>query len=184
MLLLIGDRASRGSSWLMRGLPLSGLRLFAVPFGDVDDDSSLLTHFYTHSVTLAAVMVEPVCTQTGATLSKAAARRLQAACAQFGVPIIADETRCGLGRCGALLASAACKLNPDCIILGESLGGGIASVAAVIYDRQARHYYSRHLWKTSHKLAFRSFGVLPLTYRRLQLSIAPLSPPARPTQHV
>lgn len=48
---------------------------------------------------VAALLLEPVAGQTGACLSTSAAAALRAACTAYGVPIVSDETRAGLGRC-------------------------------------------------------------------------------------
>lgn len=50
------------------------------------------------------------------------------------MPLIADETRCGLGRCGHLLIGPSLGLSPDCTTLGEALGGGYCSVSGVLFD--------------------------------------------------
>ena len=84
---------------------------------------------------LVAVIVEPVSCQTGEPLPAASAATLRRVCDQFDVPLIADETRCGLGRCGNLLCGGALGLEADCTTVGEALGGGYCSVAAVLYDR-------------------------------------------------
>lgn len=69
-----------------------------------------------------------------AVLSEAEARLLRRACDALHVPLVSDETRCGLGRCGALLCGSDAPLSVDAVVLGESLGGGYTSVASVIYD--------------------------------------------------
>lgn len=64
----------------------------------------------------------------------AVAASLRAACDEFGTILIADETRCGLGQCGMLLPSLALGQRPHVVTLGEQLGGGYASVAAVLWE--------------------------------------------------
>ena len=87
---------------------------------------------------VAALLVEPVCSATGRVAVEGAAQAaaLRRACARAGVPLIADETRCGLGRCGALCAEAR-GLAPAVTTLGDALGGGFAQLAAVVYDEAA-----------------------------------------------
>ncbi|MBI5495463.1 MAG: aminotransferase class III-fold pyridoxal phosphate-dependent enzyme [Deltaproteobacteria bacterium] len=58
-----------------------------------------------------------------------------------GVPFILDEIQCGMGRTGTFLACAdpaGARVVPDCLLLGKSLGGGVAKLAALLVDRA--HY--------------------------------------------
>jgi acetylornithine/succinyldiaminopimelate/putrescine aminotransferase len=86
---------------------------------------------------VAALLIEPVSGQTGACLTPSVATALQAACDAYGVPIISDETRAALGRCGPLLCGFALGLHAHVVTVGEALGAGYASVAAVMYDTDA-----------------------------------------------
>lgn len=86
---------------------------------------------------VAALLIEPVSGQTGACLTPSVATALQAACDAYGVPIISDETRAALGRCGPLLCGFALGLHAHVVTVGEALGAGYASVAAVVYDTDA-----------------------------------------------
>ena len=52
----------------------------------------------------------------------------------FGMTIISDEIQMGLRRMGPLFASRAQGWEPDLTVLGKSLGGGIAPIAAVLAD--------------------------------------------------
>ena len=85
---------------------------------------------------VAAILFEPISSQSVDSLGPAGASCLRFVCAEYGIPLLSDETRCGLGRCGELLLAESWGVAPDCTILGEALGGGIASVAAVIYDHK------------------------------------------------
>ena len=48
------------------------------------------------------------------------------------VPLIADEIQTGIYRTGRLLASHGLGVDPDYVMLGKSLGGGYAKVAALL----------------------------------------------------
>lgn len=59
---------------------------------------------------------------------------LNAATAQYGIPIIVDEIQSGLGRTGAILASEQIGLRRDYLCLSKALGGGIAKVGALLVE--------------------------------------------------
>ncbi len=51
---------------------------------------------------------------------------------EHGILLIADEIQMGLGRSGHWLLSQAQGWVPDLVVLGKSLGGGIAPISAVV----------------------------------------------------
>jgi acetylornithine/succinyldiaminopimelate/putrescine aminotransferase/predicted amino acid dehydrogenase len=59
----------------------------------------------------------------------------QQACREHGVPLIADEIQSGMGRTGSFLVCERIGLTPDYVLLGKSLGGGIAKISAVAVCR-------------------------------------------------
>ena len=50
------------------------------------------------------------------------------------LPLIADEIQCGLGRSGQFLATSG--VAAEYFLIGKSLGGGIAKIAATLVDRE------------------------------------------------
>ncbi len=58
--------------------------------------------------------------------------RLRAITQNNGVLMIADEIQTGLGRCGAWLLSHRQAWQPDLVVLGKSLGGGVTPISAVV----------------------------------------------------
>ena len=51
--------------------------------------------------------------------------------------LVAEETTCGLGRCGPLLPALAWGVRPHVTCVGEAVGGGYCSVAAVLWEAAA-----------------------------------------------
>ncbi|MBI3554967.1 MAG: aminotransferase class III-fold pyridoxal phosphate-dependent enzyme [Deltaproteobacteria bacterium] len=51
---------------------------------------------------------------------------------EHDAPLIADEIQCGLFRTGRFIAAHAVGLKPDYILLGKSLGGGLAKISALL----------------------------------------------------
>ena len=148
-ILLVLDGCDHGQSWMLRGLPVSGMAVGVLPRGMVEEEGRAASLRETleacmldrpdgrRQCAVAALMVEPVSSQSGRTIALRAATVLRELCTDFGVRIISDETRAGLGRCGGLLGGPSLGLRADATTLGESLGAGYASVSAVIYDTRA-----------------------------------------------
>lgn len=78
------------------------------------------------------VFIEPIQSEGGVhPISPNVAQEIRCLTAAVGVPLIADEIQCGFGRCGAFTVSAEIGLDPDYVLLGKSLGGGVAKLASV-----------------------------------------------------
>ncbi|MDX1927087.1 MAG: aspartate aminotransferase family protein [Pirellulaceae bacterium] len=82
---------------------------------------------------ISAVIVEPALGARGYVFPPAEYwQRLRRATADKGVLLIADEIQMGLGRTGTMLLSTSQGWQPDLIVLGKSLGGGIVPISAVV----------------------------------------------------
>jgi len=94
---------------------------------------SLLAHLKANSKAISAVIVEPALGARGYIFPPAEYwRRLREVTRQAGIVLIADEIQIGLGRAGAILLSASQGWQPDLVVLGKSLGGGIVPISAVV----------------------------------------------------
>ncbi len=81
----------------------------------------------------SAVLVEPALGARGYVFPPAEyLRRIRQLTQQAGVLMIADEIQTGLGRCGDWLLSSQQGWQADLVVLGKSLGGGIAPLSAVV----------------------------------------------------
>lgn len=96
-----------------------------IPFGDIEALRRAITPH------IAAFLFEPVQGEGGMVvpppgyLAEAAAL-----CRQNNVLLIADEVQSGLARTGKLLACWHDNVQPDGVILGKALGGGLLPVSA------------------------------------------------------
>jgi len=80
---------------------------------------------------VAAVIVEPVLGEGGfVDAPREFLHGLAAICREHGVVLIVDEIQTGFGRTGTLFASEHFGLEPDLLLAGKSLGGGLP-IAAV-----------------------------------------------------
>ncbi|MEU3984593.1 aminotransferase class III-fold pyridoxal phosphate-dependent enzyme [Streptomyces sp. NPDC026672] len=86
-----------------------------------------------------AFLLEPIQGEGGIRpLSAKFAADIQEFGREADCPIVVDEVQSGMGRTGALLASAALGLRGDYYALAKALGGGIAK-ASVMLVREARY---------------------------------------------
>lgn len=79
---------------------------------------------------IAAFLVEPVA--GGVPPPQGHLRRLRAICDRHGVLLVADETLCGLGRCGAWFACTEEGIAPDLLVAESGLGAGGSPLAALL----------------------------------------------------
>ncbi|MBK1865107.1 aspartate aminotransferase family protein [Taklimakanibacter albus] len=99
---------------------------FLEKYGDVAELDRLLTR------DVAAFIVEPMDYETFAPASQeflGAATRL---CRERGILFIMDETRAGLGRTGTLWASEHYDIEPDMMVTGKGLSGGLYPASALM----------------------------------------------------
>lgn len=98
-----------------------------VPFGDVDALAQAITP------QTAAFIVEPIQGEAGIRLPPPGyLKRALELCRQRRVLFIVDEIQCGLSRTGRLFCFQHEDLDPDLLILGKALGGGVYPVSAVV----------------------------------------------------
>ena len=84
----------------------------------------------------AAFLVEPIQGEAGIVRPPAGYLKACAElCKQHDVLLIADEVQTGLGRTGKLLACEHDGVQPDGLILGKALGGGILPVSMFLARR-------------------------------------------------
>lgn len=85
----------------------------------------------------AAVLLEPVLTNVGALdCGREYYDAVFSAARACGALVIMDEVGTGLGRVGRMFGFERWGHTPDLFVLGKSLGGGVAPVAAVVIARR------------------------------------------------
>lgn len=107
---------------------MPGIRV--VPFGDADALRQAING------NTAALLIEPIQGEAGIRVPPDGyLARCAQICREHGVLFIADEIQSGLGRTGRLLACEHEAVQPDGLILGKALGGGLVPVSLFL----ARH---------------------------------------------
>lgn len=93
----------------------------------------LVEHISLNADSISAVIVEPALGARGYVFPPHEYwQRLRAVTAHSSVLLIADEIQMGLGRAGSMLLSSGQGWQADLVVLGKSLGGGIAPISAVV----------------------------------------------------
>lgn len=69
-------------------------------------------------------------------------RRIRAACDRHGALLILDEIPIGLGRTGKLFACEHYGVEPDMLVVGKGLGGGIFPLAALLAREDLNDAYN------------------------------------------
>jgi putrescine aminotransferase len=82
---------------------------------------------------VAALVFEPIQGEAGVRpLGRDLLRRWVADAHTAGAFAISDEIQVGLGRCGPFSPSIAAGLEPDAVLLGKALGGGLMPLSAMV----------------------------------------------------
>ena len=109
----------------------------AVPFGDLAAVERAITP------ETAAVLVEPIQGEAGIIVPPVGYLiGLRRICDAHNVLLILDEVQSGLGRTGAWFAFQHEGIQPDGLILGKALGGGVLPVSAFIARRELMDVFS------------------------------------------
>lgn len=99
-----------------------GLKI--VPYGDPEALAAAITPY------TAAFIVEPIKGEGGIYVPPPGyLKSCEAVCRKNNVLLVCDEIQTGLGRCGKLLACQHDGAEPDAILLGKTLGGGLFPVS-------------------------------------------------------
>lgn len=83
------------------------------------------------------VFLEPIQAEAGILIPQNNyLRKLREMCTQHQVLLMVDEIQTGLGRTGADFCYQHENIQPDLLILGKSLGGGLLPISAVVGKRE------------------------------------------------
>jgi ornithine--oxo-acid transaminase len=108
-----------------------------VDYGDVESLRKLITP------NTAAFLVEPVQGEAGIIVPPSGyLKACEEVCRENNVLLIADEVQTGLGRTGKFLACEHDGIEPDGLILGKALGGGIVPVSMFLARREVMSVFT------------------------------------------
>ncbi|HVK54525.1 MAG TPA: ornithine--oxo-acid transaminase, partial [Burkholderiales bacterium] len=108
-----------------------------IPFGDATALEAVITP------NTAAFLVEPIQGEAGI-ITPPAGYLAECAriCRRNRVLLLCDEVQTGLGRTGAFLASEHENVQPDGVILGKALGGGMLPVSAFLARNEVMEVFT------------------------------------------
>ncbi|HLR69855.1 MAG TPA: ornithine--oxo-acid transaminase, partial [Pseudogracilibacillus sp.] len=116
------DSNKRGFGPLLPGFKV-------IPFGDVDALKAAINE------NTAGFLFEPIQGEAGVNIPpEGFIREAYDVCKENNVLFIADEIQAGLGRSGKMLACEWENVEPDIIILGKALGGGVFPISCIVAD--------------------------------------------------
>jgi acetylornithine/succinyldiaminopimelate/putrescine aminotransferase len=99
-----------------------------VPFNDLDAMEAALQHD-----DVAAVVLETIPATMGFPIpDDGYLPRVRELCANHGTLYVADEVQTGLGRCGTMWGVEAFGVEPDILVTGKGLSGGLYPIAATV----------------------------------------------------
>lgn len=96
---------------------------------------------------VAAVLMETIPATYGFPIpSEGYLPGVKALCEQYGTLYVADEVQTGLGRTGKLWGVESFGVEPDVLITGKGLSGGIYPVSAVVMTREVGAWLKEKGW--------------------------------------
>jgi ornithine--oxo-acid transaminase len=104
-----------------------------IPYDDIDALENVLKS----SKNIAGFLVEPIQGEAGVYVpSEGYLAKAKALCEAHNVLFIADEVQTGIARTGKLLAVHHENVQPDILILGKAISGGVYPVSAVLANNE------------------------------------------------
>ncbi|KGO85506.1 ornithine--oxo-acid aminotransferase [Flavobacterium rivuli WB 3.3-2 = DSM 21788] len=101
------------------------------------DDIAALEEALSSSQNIAGFLVEPIQGEAGVYVpADGYLAKAKALCEEYNVLFIADEVQTGIARTGKLLAVNHENVQPDVLILGKALSGGVYPVSAVLANNE------------------------------------------------
>ena len=103
-----------------------------IPYNDLKALEETLAN---DSENIAAFLVEPIQGEAGVYVpDEGFLKSASELCKKYNVLLIADEVQTGIARTGKLIACHHENVQPDILILGKALSGGMYPVSAVLAD--------------------------------------------------
>ena len=110
-----------------------------IPFDDLDALEEAVDS------SCAAVLLEPIPATLGMPIAHPGYfEGVQAICRERGAMLIIDEVQTGLGRTGKMWAYQHHDLEPDVVVTGKGLSGGLYPISATLMTRELHSFFDTH----------------------------------------
>lgn len=110
-----------------------------VPFGDLDVLAAAVGD------ETAAVILEPIPATLGMPLPPPGyLREVSALCRDAGTVLVLDEVQTGLGRTGTIWFHTQEDVEPDIVVTGKGLSGGIYPITATLMTAELHAFFESH----------------------------------------
>ena len=101
------------------------------------NDTLALEKAFKENPNIVSFMLEPIQGEAGIIIPhKNYLTKVRELCDTYNVLMIADEVQTGLGRTGKMLACDYSNIQPDILVLGKALSGGMLPISAVLADKK------------------------------------------------
>ena len=105
-----------------------------IPYNDLKELEEVLSR---DAANIAAFLVEPIQGEAGVFVpDEGFLKKASEICKKHNVLFIADEVQTGIARTGKLIACHHEDVQPDILVLGKALSGGMYPVSAVLADNE------------------------------------------------
>ena len=105
-----------------------------IPYNDIEALAKVLEDEAEH---IAAFLVEPIQGEAGVYVpDEGYLKNASELCKKYNVLFVADEVQTGIARTGKLIACHHENVQPDILILGKALSGGMYPVSAVLANNE------------------------------------------------
>jgi putrescine aminotransferase len=110
-----------------------------VPFDDLQALDSVIDD------SCAAVLLEPVPATLGMPIARSGYfAGVQRLCRERGAKLVIDEVQTGLGRTGKIWAYQHEEIEPDVIVTGKGLSGGLYPITATLMTHELHSFFDTH----------------------------------------
>jgi acetylornithine/succinyldiaminopimelate/putrescine aminotransferase len=110
-----------------------------VPFGDLDAMAAAVGD------ETAAVILEPIPATLGMPIPPPGyLREVEALCRDLGAVLVLDEVQTGLGRTGSMWCYPQEDVEPDVVVTGKGLSGGVYPITATLMTAELHALFDRH----------------------------------------
>lgn len=152
-----------------------GLRGATAPTTHLDPTDSGAVAREVAAGDVAGLIFEPVQGEGGVrVLDPAVLAQWTADARAAGVAVISDEIQCGFGRCGAFSVALDLGLQPDAMLFGKPLGGGVLPLSAMVSTTD--FFAPLMADPTYHSLTFGGQPLVSAAGRAALVALADLAP--------